>query len=174
MLLWQASGIFVLLIACANIANLLIARAVERRREIAVRLAIGASRGRIIRGLLSESLVLAGLAIPLALVLAAVSLRAMRNTMPARIARFVSGWQEMGLDGRLVLFTSALAVLAVIAFALLPALQATRSGLTEALNEGGRGGGPGLSRQRFRRGLIGKSLAPAARAADECRRPTAS
>jgi putative ABC transport system permease protein len=152
--LWQASGVFVLLIACANIANLLIARAVERRREIAMRLAIGASRGRIIRGLLSESLVLAVVAIPVALVLAAVSLRAMRNAMPARIVRFVSGWQEMGLDWRLVAFTSALAVLAIVAFALVPALQATRNRLTDALNEGGRSGGSGPARQRLRRALV--------------------
>lgn len=152
--LWQASGIFVLLIACANIANLLIARAVERHREIAMRLALGASRARIIRGLMLESLVLAGIAVPLALVFAGASLRAMRNAMPARIARFVAGWHDMGLDARLVAFTSALAVLAVVAFALLPALQATRRSLTESLNEGGRGGGPGRARQRFRKALV--------------------
>ncbi|MGE5813484.1 MAG: FtsX-like permease family protein, partial [Acidobacteriota bacterium] len=152
--LWQASGIFVLLIACANIANLLIARASERRREIAVRLAIGGSRGRIVRALLLESLVLAAVAIPLALVLASVSLRAMRNAMPARIARFLAGWQEIGLDARLVAFTSLLAVIAVAVFALVPAFQATRNRLTEALNEGGRGGGAGLARQRFRRALV--------------------
>ena len=152
--LWQASGIFVLLIACANIANLLIARASERRREIAVRLALGGSRARIIRALVAESMALAALAIPLGLVLASAALAAMRNGMPARIARFLAGWQEMGLDLRLVAFTSALAVLAVCVFAVVPAFQATRSDLVEALNEGGRSGGAGVARQRLRRALV--------------------
>lgn len=152
--LWQASGIFVLLIACANIANLLIARASERRREIAVRLAMGGGRGRVIRGLMLESLLLAAIAIPVALVFASVALKAMRNGMPARIARFLAGWQDMGLDARLLAFTSALAVLAMCVFALVPAFQATRSELSDVLNEGGRGGGAGRARQRLRRALV--------------------
>ena len=136
--LWQASAFVVLLIACANIANLMLARAAERRRETAVRLALGAGRGRVIRELLTESTLLALIAVPPALGFAWVALRAIRVSMPANILRFVPGFESLGPDLRLLGVTVGLAVLTACIFGLLPALHASRTQVSEALKEGGR------------------------------------
>jgi putative ABC transport system permease protein len=149
--LWQASAAVVLLIACANIANLLLARAAERRRETAVRFALGASRGRVVRELLTEGVLLALIAVPPSLVFAAGCLHLIRISMPARIMRFVPGFDSLGVDLRLVGFTLALAVLTACIFALLPALQASRSHVSEALKEGGR---TATGRQLLRRAIV--------------------
>ncbi len=150
--LWQASAAFVLLIACANIANLLLARASERRREIALRFALGAGRLRVIRELLVESVVLALIAVPLAIAFAWVSVHMIRVSMPARILRFVPGWQDLGVNARMIGFTAGLALVTALIFGFLPALQAAGSRLADALKEGGRTSTGG--RQRLRRGLV--------------------
>jgi putative ABC transport system permease protein len=151
--LWQAAAIFVLLIACANIANLLLARGAERGREIAVRLALGSGRGRIIRQSLLESLILALAAVPLALLLGTMFIRVLRAFMPARIIKFVVGWNEMGLDPRMTAVTIGLAIVAALVCGGLPALQLSRGQVAEALKSDGRtGAGPG--RQRLRRALV--------------------
>jgi len=151
--MWQAAALFVLLIACANIANLLLARGAERGREIAVRLALGSGRGRIVRQSLLESVLLALTAVPLAVLVAWAFLTVMRSFMPARIVRFVAGWNEIGVDPRMIAVTAALGLLAALVCGALPAIQLSRGDVSEALKSDGRAGAaPG--RQRLRRALV--------------------
>ena len=158
LVLWQAAALFVLLIACANIANLLLARGSERGREIAVRLALGSSRGRVVRESLVESVLLAFVAVPLSLGVSWLFLTVIRSSMPARVMRFVAGWNSMRVDAPLVATTVGLAVVASVVFGLLPALQISRSSVSDALKSDGRGGaGPG--RHRLRRTLVVAEIA---------------
>ncbi len=127
---------FVLLIACANVANLLLARAAGRQREIAVRTALGASRARIARQLLAESSLLSGLGAGLGLLLAFVSLRFLRLLLPSGIA----GLSGLTVDRLTLGFAAALAVLTALAFGSVPVVQALRVDLNRALKQGGRAG----------------------------------
>jgi predicted permease len=120
----------VLLIACANVANMLLARGSARMKEIGIRLAIGASRGRLVRLLLTESLVLAGVGATVGALLAAWALRIL-NTVPLPIPVDLS--LDLGIDARVLLFTSLVAALAGIAAGLAPALKATRIDLSSDL-----------------------------------------
>jgi putative ABC transport system permease protein len=159
--LWQAAAVFVLLIASVNVANLVMARGAERQRELAVRMALGAARARIVRQLVTEGLVIALLAVGLALPLAGLAVREMRLYMPAEIQRFVPGWERMSVDAATMAFTAGLGVLTVLLFATLPALRVSRPDLTESLKDGGRAATAGASRQRGRNALVVAQVAAA-------------
>jgi putative ABC transport system permease protein len=141
---------FLLLIACANVANLLLARAEGRQREMAVRTALGATRRRMLRQLLTESLVLTSLSAVAGLALAYAGVRLVAWWNPASIPR-VSG---ASIDPGVLLFTAVVALLTSLAFGLAPALRAARVDLTDSLKDGAQGASSGFARQRFRSGLV--------------------
>jgi predicted permease len=133
-----------LLIACANVSNLLLARATTRRREIGLRAALGAGRGRLVRQLLVESLVLGLLGAGLGLLLAYWALPLIRGLGPMGIPRI----ENVELSGVVVLFTFVVSLLTGIVFGLVPAVQVSRGSLQEALQEGGRVAETGSRRLR--------------------------
>ncbi len=148
-LLFGAVG-FLLLIACSNVANLLLARAEARHREIAVRSALGAGRSRIVRQLLTESLVLAGMSTIAGLALASAGARLLAWWNPASIPRVAS----VTLDARVLLFTVGIALLTTMVFSLAPSVRLLRTDLTESMKEGGANATTGGARQRFRNALV--------------------
>jgi predicted permease len=152
--LLQGAVFFVLLIACANVANLLLARGQERRRELALRSILGAGPGRVVRQLLTESLVLASLGGALGLALAWVGVRALAATFAAALPRF---WTPV-LDTRVTLFALGLSLLAGLIFGLAPALGGLSRDLASVVREGGRGT-VGSSRRRMTRFLVVAEIA---------------
>ena len=155
----MAAVMFVLLIACANVANLQFARGAERQKEFAVRTALGANRWRVVRQLLTESLTLSLAGAVAGLGLAAWGVDLILHYMPADIARYIAGWYEIRLDARAFGFALGLAVLSGIVSGLAPAIQSSRPDLNETLKESGRGMSAGRSRQRVRSVLVVSELA---------------
>ena len=143
----------VLLIACANVASLLLARATGRAREIAIRSAIGAGRGRIVRQLLTESVLLSVIGGVLGLVIGAVGVRALLAVNPGNIPRIGPAGSAVAVDWTVMSFTMLLALVTGILFGLVPAMQASRADLNITLKETGARGGSGM-RQNKARGLL--------------------
>jgi putative ABC transport system permease protein len=148
MLIWAV--LFVLLIACANVANLLFARGAGRQKEIAVRQALGASRFRIIRQLLTESTLLAVTAAAIGLLLAVWAIGLIRFYMPPEVEKFLPMWKHVRLEPDVFWYTAAITALAGIVSGLVPAFHSSRSDVQEELKEGGRGNTGGRERQRLR------------------------
>jgi len=140
---------FVLLIACVNIANLLLARGAGRTREIAIRTALGASRLRIVRQLVTESLLLALVGTALGVGIASWAVAALVKLYPQNLPRL----SEVSIDVRVLLFSLGVAVLSAILFGLFPALQVTKVNVEESLREGGRAGNS-LRHKQFRTALV--------------------
>jgi len=141
---------FVLLIACVNVANLLMTRASGRAREIGIRRALGASRMRLVRQLLSESLLLSVCGGALGISVAALLMPALRAISPGTVPRLA----EAGIDGRVLLFSLLLCVVTGVVFGLAPSLQAAGGDLQETLKEGSRGSSEGGGRGKFRALLV--------------------
>jgi predicted permease len=139
---------FVLLIACVNVANLSLARATAREREIAMRAAVGAGRGRVARQLLTESLLLATVGGGAGILLAKWAIDALRAFGPEQLPRL----QAVNIDGRILLFTLGVTLATGVLFGLAPALQGGQVNLNELLKEGGRGAGG--QRRRLRDALV--------------------
>lgn len=147
--LMSAVGV-VWLIGCANIANLLLARAAGRAREIALRAALGAGRGRVVRQLLTESCVLAGAAGLAGLLLASMLLQALVALSPATLPRI----DDVRVDTTVLLFALALSLVSTVLFGLVPALHASRLDLSDALKQGGAKGTVSGASTRLRSGLV--------------------
>ncbi|CAA9303613.1 MAG: Acidobacterial duplicated orphan permease (function unknown) [uncultured Gemmatimonadaceae bacterium] len=155
--LWVMLGAVtaVLLIGCANVANLLLSRAAAREREVGVRLALGAGRGRLVRQLLTESVLLAAIGGAAGVALAWGGLAALRALAPADLPRI----GEVRIDGVVLLVTALVVIVTGVAFGLVPALRASRPDLFATLREGGRGGTASRGGHQLRRVLAGAQVA---------------
>jgi putative ABC transport system permease protein len=150
MLLLLGAVAIVLLIACANVANLMLARATVRGREIGIRAALGASRWRLVRGLLIEGLVLSLAGAALGVVLAYAGVQTIRAWLPAGLPRVGA----IGIDLRVLIATAGTAMLSGIFFGVVPALHSSRPDLTRALKDSGRSSTAGAATQRLRGALV--------------------
>jgi predicted permease len=159
--LWVLLGavVFVLLIACANVANLLLVRANVRQREIAIRAAIGAGRRRIARQLLTESVVLSLVGGAFGLVLGVVGIRALLAINPGNIPRIGQDGSGAALDWRVLAFTVGISILTGVVFGLVPALQASRPDLNASLKESTGRSGSGVGQNRMRAILVMSEMA---------------
>ena len=157
--IWQAAALLLLLIACANIANLLLARGAERTPEYSLRLALGASRARLFSQTLLEGLLLSLMAIVLSMPFVAIGLGLSRASIPASVLRFIPGWAFIRIDVTLFAITALLGTMAMVLFSLVPAFQAIRAQVADTLRQSGRSLTPGRNRQWLRSALATTQIA---------------
>jgi putative ABC transport system permease protein len=155
LLILQGAVAFVLLIGCANVAGLLLARATSRRTEVAIRTALGAERGRMVRQLLTESLPLSVLGGILGVALSWAGLKAFVAAAPPNFPRI----NEVTLDGPVLAFTTVIVILTAVIFGIVPAIQTSKPDLVNSLKDSGRSGTESFVRQRLRRGLVTLQIA---------------
>src|SRR5258708_26558984 len=155
LLLLQGAVAFVLLIACANVAALLLARASSRQTEVAIRAALGASRGRIFLQFITESVMLSIFGGALGVLLAWWSVRILVAMAPPWFPRL----NDIALDSRVLLFSAGVSLITGIVFGLAPAMQAAKSTLADSLKDATRGGSSGRARNRLRAPLVSAQLA---------------
>jgi putative ABC transport system permease protein len=153
LLLMAAAGL-VLVIVCANVANLLLARASARQREFALRSALGAGQLRVFRQRLTESLLLALLGGALGALVAHGEIALVRGAIPGEITQFLPAWHSLAVDSRVLVYTALVTLLVGLVFGAAPALNASRVNLQESLKEGGRGSSSGGRGGRLRRVLV--------------------
>jgi putative ABC transport system permease protein len=153
LLLLAAAGL-VLVIVCANVANLLLARASARQREFALRTALGAGQLRVFRQRLTESLLLALLGGALGGLVAHGEIALVRGAIPGEITQYLPAWHSLAVDSRVLVYTALVTLLVGLLFGAAPALNASRVNLQESLKEGGRGSSSGGRGGRLRRVLV--------------------
>jgi putative ABC transport system permease protein len=145
---------FLLLIACANVANLLLVRGASRQKEIAIRLAMGASRWRLIRQLLTESLMLSLAGGALGLLVSVWGIEGLARAIPDDFSKFIPGWHNLAMNRTAFVFTLIVSLITGLLFGLLPAFQSTKTNFNEALKEGGKGSSGKASHNRARNALV--------------------
>jgi putative ABC transport system permease protein len=153
-LILQAAAGFVLLLACANLFNLMLAQSVIRQREIAVRSALGANRLRLARVFMGETVLLALIALSVAVIVSIICITAIRNNMPPGMTKWIAGWSDIHLDGRVLSFAAALALVLAVVFGVAGTLYASQANANEALKESSRAATGSRTQHRVLNGLV--------------------